>query len=109
MKFIIEGTMLKTLWTGPQSKLVLIKEIHQQKEFAVFVKEDLSDNSNYKIEGEVGKSVSKKYKNEKGQWATEYSFNADNVTILDAPIGKGNLKDKFVDHANGAYSDDIPF
>lgn len=77
MKFQMTGIFSKVLWQGERSTLCLFKETIKDKtyDWALFCQELPEENKIYDIEGLITKSVSKKYKNEKGHSATEYSFN----------------------------------
>jgi hypothetical protein len=84
MKFKLEGQFIKCVWNNGETFLNIFATTEKNsKEFAVFCNQELHANNFYEVEGYVGKSVSKKYKDDKGRSASEYSFNATKIKPQD--------------------------
>jgi hypothetical protein len=87
MKFQFTGSFQKVLWQGEQSILCLFKPKEGKSDFAIFCKQMPELEKTYELEGYIGKSTSKKFKNDQGRFAQEYSFNAESIKEVDEFFG----------------------
>jgi hypothetical protein len=86
MRFLLKGVCKKKVWWNDNISLFEVEERYQDKTktWKVFCKHQLLEGCEYEMKGFVNMGVSKKYKDDKGYFATDYSFQCNEFKEMNA-------------------------
>lgn len=84
MKFELYAKCKKTVWRGTTSVLSIFEENYKDKttEWAVFCSSEPTVDETYLISGFIGKKRSQKFKDDNGQFGTEFAFTALSMALF---------------------------
>lgn len=86
MRFQLKAKAVKKVWFNDRISLWEMEERYKDKtkKWKIFTDFDFQPGTEYMMDGFVNANQSKKYKDDKGYFATEYSFQTQNVKQMDA-------------------------